>query len=476
MFEHRYNAYIQFIYTTTFIILIFSFIISLYLSINDINLHFFKEYLNIPLDILTKITTIFLVTTLIHIVFIIYLHSKKNKFNLPNPKYQFFNIMTIVLIDTSIIYITQLFFQTKILPNKFGIYFFIINNLLNGITICLVYEISKRIYSNSRNRRNFIMIGSSSRSIKFTNFFEQNKTFGFYNIGYLDDKNYSDDKIKLIGNINDLQDIIRTSIVDIIIITLPIRSYYDSIMNIIDISEVHGIPVYFMTDIFKTKYSSIVQSNVEGASSLTLHTAPLDGWNLFCKRISDIFLSIFSLIIFSPLLLLSAIAIKITDGGSIFYTQKRVGYNKRIFQMYKFRTMCRDADKIQNDFIHLNEMDGPVFKIKNDPRITTVGRILRKYSIDELPQLLNVLLGDMSIVGPRPMALRDYEGFPEDWQRRRFSMRPGLTCYWQIRGRNTLDFETWMHLDMEYIDNWSFFEDIKIILLTIPAVLKGSGE
>lgn len=144
--------------------------------------------------------------------------------------------------------------------------------------------------------------------------------------------------------------------------------------------------------------------------------------------------------------------------------------------MYKFRTMCRDADKIQNDFIHLNEMDGPVFKIKNDPRITTVGRILRKYSIDELPQLLNVLLGDMSIVGPRPMALRDYEGFPEDWQRRRFSMRPGLTCYWQIRGRNTLDFETWMHLDMEYIDNWSFFEDIKIILLTIPAVLKGSGE
>jgi len=137
--------------------------------------------------------------------------------------------------------------------------------------------------------------------------------------------------------------------------------------------------------------------------------------------------------------------------------------------------MVPDAEKIQEELLHLNEMSGPVFKIKNDPRVTPIGRVLRKTSIDELPQLFNVLKGDMSLVGPRAMSVRDYECFNEDWQRRRFSVPPGITCLWQIRGRNSLPFEQWMELDMEYIDKWSIWLDLQILAQTIPAVLKGSG-
>jgi lipopolysaccharide/colanic/teichoic acid biosynthesis glycosyltransferase len=157
------------------------------------------------------------------------------------------------------------------------------------------------------------------------------------------------------------------------------------------------------------------------------------------------------------------------------FKQKRMGLNKRQFTVYKFRTMVPTAESIQEKLAHLNEMTGPVFKIKNDPRITPIGRILRKTSIDELPQLFNVLKGDMSLVGPRAIPVRDYESFSEDWHRRRFSVPPGITCLWQVRGRNTIPFDQWMVLDMQYIDRWSLWLDLKILVETIPAVIRGSG-
>jgi lipopolysaccharide/colanic/teichoic acid biosynthesis glycosyltransferase len=177
----------------------------------------------------------------------------------------------------------------------------------------------------------------------------------------------------------------------------------------------------------------------------------------------------------SPLLVMVAILIKLTSAGPVLFVQKRLGLNKRHFTVYKFRTMAVDAERRISEIEHLNEVSGPVFKIRNDPRITPIGRFLRKTSIDELPQLFNVLVGDMSLVGPRPLPLRDYEGFNKDWQRRRFSVRPGITCLWQVEGRSSIPFERWMELDLQYIDKWSLWLDVRILLRTIPAVLKGLG-
>ena len=192
------------------------------------------------------------------------------------------------------------------------------------------------------------------------------------------------------------------------------------------------------------------------------------------KRLFDIFASGAALVVLGPLLLLVAALVKLTSKGPVFFKQERVGLHGRHFHMFKFRTMVMNAEALKAQLIKQNEQTGPVFKIKNDPRITSIGRFLRKHSIDELPQLINVLRGDMSVVGPRPPVpseVAQYQG----WQQRRLSVRPGLTCIWQVSGRNQISFKEWMFLDMRYIDHWSLFEDLSLIIKTFPVVLTGRG-
>lgn len=193
------------------------------------------------------------------------------------------------------------------------------------------------------------------------------------------------------------------------------------------------------------------------------------------KRLTDTFISLVLLLILSPLLIVLSLLIKRLSPGPIFFKQTRLGQGKRPFQIWKFRTMVPNAEKIISQVQHLNETQGPTFKATGDPRITPFGKFLRQTSLDELPQLLNVLVGDMSLVGPRPLPLRDYEGFSQDWHRRRFSVKPGITCLWQIMGRSSIGFDEWMELDMRYIDHWSVWLDVKILFQTIPAVFRGSG-
>lgn len=193
------------------------------------------------------------------------------------------------------------------------------------------------------------------------------------------------------------------------------------------------------------------------------------------KRLVDFVASSLGLLFLTPLFILVGLMVKVTSPGSIFYAWNVIGRGGRPFRGYKFRTMVVNADELKLQLGEMNEMKGPVFKMENDPRITSIGRFLRKHSIDELPQLWSVLKGDMSLVGPRPAGPHEWVDY-EPWQRRKLSVTPGITCLWQVSGRNKIsDFDEWVRLDLEYIDNWSLWLDFKILCRTVRAVLSGTG-
>jgi exopolysaccharide biosynthesis polyprenyl glycosylphosphotransferase len=209
---------------------------------------------------------------------------------------------------------------------------------------------------------------------------------------------------------------------------------------------------------------------------LVFRSGPETSWQALAKHVVDFLGASLLLLAFSvPLLLVSAL-IKLTSPGPVLFRQQRSGLNGRPFTMLKFRSMVTDAEQRKDELMAFNEMSGPVFKVTNDPRVTPVGRLLRRFSLDEWPQLVNVLRGEMSLVGPRPLPVAEVQRFDDFAHRRRLSVRPGLTCLWQISGRNEVrDFKEWVRLDLEYIDNWSFWLDLKILLRTIPVVLRGTG-
>jgi exopolysaccharide biosynthesis polyprenyl glycosylphosphotransferase len=219
------------------------------------------------------------------------------------------------------------------------------------------------------------------------------------------------------------------------------------------------------------------------ATTLAGSIAPLDTvarallatrWELGVKRAVDITLSAVALVVLLPLLLLTAVAVGLTSSGPVLYAQRRVGRHGRSFTMLKFRSMRASADQQKAQLLASNETTGPVFKMRHDPRVTSVGRLIRKLSIDELPQLLNVIRGDMSLVGPRPPLREEYDQYTEH-QRQRLLVRPGLTCIWQVSGRSTIGFAEWVEMDLDYIRRWNLALDVQILLRTIPAVLSGRG-
>ena len=262
---------------------------------------------------------------------------------------------------------------------------------------------------------------------------------------------------------------------DEVVVALPIATFYQQVASIVFLCQEHGVLVRTTGTFFDFDQPHRRTLTQGINSTITLHDDSWDPWASLLKRTVDLTLSVALLFALSPLLAVIALLIKITSPGPVFFIQKRLGLGKNPFKIIKFRTMVADAESQISKVEHLNETSGPTFKIKNDPRITPLGKFLRKTSLDEIPQLLNVVMGDMSLVGPRPLPLRDYEGFSKDWHRRRFSVKPGITCLWQIMGRSSIAFEEWMALDMRYIDQWSVWLDIKILFQTIPAVFRGSG-
>jgi exopolysaccharide biosynthesis polyprenyl glycosylphosphotransferase len=250
----------------------------------------------------------------------------------------------------------------------------------------------------------------------------------------------------------------------------------DKVQKAIAACEAEGVEAWLSTEFIQTSIARPSFSNLGSRPMLVFRSTPEISWALFLKNTADRAGAAIGLVLLSPLFLLVALAIRLTSPGPVIFRQERAGLHGRPFTMLKFRTMASDAEQRQADLMELNEMKGPVFKIENDPRITPLGRFLRRTSIDEFPQLWNVLRGEMSLVGPRPLPVGEVARFETTVHRRRLSMKPGLTCLWQIRGRNTVrDFNDWVRMDLEYIDNWSPFLDLLIILRTIPSVLLGVG-
>jgi exopolysaccharide biosynthesis polyprenyl glycosylphosphotransferase len=276
------------------------------------------------------------------------------------------------------------------------------------------------------------------------------------------------------GIISDLERILRSHVVDEVIVTLPMKSFYSHIEQILAICEQAGVEVKISTDLFKTHHAKRGIIALEGMNFLEFYNGPGRDWKMIAKRAMDVSISTALILLLAPLLMLTAALIKLDSRGPVFFVQERIGYHGRRFRCYKFRSMVDNAERLKSDLMPHNEMTGPVFKMRNDPRVTRLGRILRKTSIDELPQLFNVLIGDMSLVGPRPPVPGEVSEYGLG-DRRRLSIRPGITCIWQVNGRNAIPFEHWVELDRQYIDNWSLWLDLKILAKTIPAVLRGGG-
>lgn len=264
------------------------------------------------------------------------------------------------------------------------------------------------------------------------------------------------------------------TVVDEVFVALPVRSCYEEIEAVLQTCEHAGVHAHVLADLRPASIARQLPGTSGGFATIDMHVVH-DDWRLAVKRLVDVVAAGAGLVVLAPLLLVLGAAVKLTSPGPALFAQERFGYRKRRFRMYKFRTMVPDAERLLAHVEQLNEASGAAFKIRNDPRVTPLGRFLRRTSLDELPQLWNVLVGHMSLVGPRPMSVRDVSHFDEAWLMRRFSVRPGLTCLWQVGGRSSVTFEEWMRLDLAYIDGWSLQLDAKILARTLPAVFRGVG-
>jgi exopolysaccharide biosynthesis polyprenyl glycosylphosphotransferase len=343
------------------------------------------------------------------------------------------------------------------------------------LSFALVYlkeEILSSVYKSklaqAQYKRRFILVGASNEVARLREELEKQTDEGIEIVGQFD---------FIEAPLQELIELLHEHSASGVIVSAK-QAYFERVESVIKVCELEGVDAWLVADFFGTQIARASLDELFGHPLLVFRSAPETSWQSLAKMLMDFFgaLALLSLLMVIPVLPLIALAIKFTSPGPVFFRQQRSGLNGAPFTLYKFRTMVTNAEQFKHELEAMNEMRGPVFKVTNDPRITRIGKWLRRYSFDELPQLFNVLRGEMSLVGPRPLPVDEVRRFNDLAHRRRLSVKPGITCLWQISGRNQIaDFKEWVRLDLEYIDNWSLWLDLKILLRTIPAVFAATG-
>ncbi len=322
-----------------------------------------------------------------------------------------------------------------------------------------------------------LVVGGGRGAEKLAGMIEENKHWGLKIMGYLDfdSSNVGKKKgeAKVLGVASELSKFLHNYVIDHVVFTLPL-AFWEHLPELLGICEEVGVSSHVVPEFNHLSIAKMKPEEFFGIPMLSFSTTPEGGGGLFLKEVFDRVSAYLLLSILSPVFLAVALGVKISSPGPIFFKQERSGLNGRKFTFYKFRSMMENAEKTQEELKYLDETSGPIFKIQDDPRLTKFGKFLRRTTLDELPQLINVLTGEMSLVGPRPPIPSEVEKY-SSWQRRRLSMKPGMTCIWQISGRSKIPFDKWMEMDLEYIDNWSLWFDFKILIRTIPAILSRKG-
>jgi len=341
----------------------------------------------------------------------------------------------------------------------------------------IVFSIMHKLRKRGYNYRLLLIVGTGRRAAEVIKRIKAHPEWGFRILGAIDDEPgrgvESVDGVQIIGGLKDIPEILHQYGVDEVIFVVP-RLRLNHIVNSIKDCEIEGVKVTIAVDLFDLEIAKSYQTELEGIPLLTFKTTVPNEGDLFVKRMIDIGISGASILIFSPFLLIFSIIIILTSRGPVYYRQERIGLNGRRFIMYKFRTMYVGAQEELSEVDIYREIYEPQWIKTKLQYMTPIGKVMRKFSLDEFPQLFNVFWGQMSLVGPRPTLPQEVKQY-ESWHRRRFSMRPGLTCLWQVKGRRKIKFHEWMQMDLEYLDNWSLWLDFKILVKTIPAVLFGSG-
>ncbi len=359
--------------------------------------------------------------------------------------------------------------------------FVIAQNICFGLLTLVAWRVAKRFFvqylvSRGFNNVNVLIIGAGRAGKKLAAALLNRRELGFRIVGFLDDRVQEGTLIHqyaVLGKVSEFDAVARKNFIDQVFITIPSERNLASDIGLR--AKLLGIAMQVVPDDFGLDPEDFRLHTIGDVPLIEYHN-PLPNYRMMImKRLMDIAVSLFTLTLLIPVFIFIGIAIKLDSSGPIFYPSRRWGRKGRLFNCYKFRSMIMNAEELRQSLLNSNEMDGPVFKMKDDPRITRAGRWIRKYSLDELPQLWNVLKGDMSLVGPRPLPEREEVGEYKLEYLHRLSIKPGLTCLWQIRGRNDISFRRWMRLDEYYIRNWTPGMDIGILLKTIPAVIKGRG-